>query len=66
MRTLLCSSAFACLLVFGCCTRKSTPATDPAGPAVEEKGHEGREAPRHNAPDQERIDSLKQEKLKDK
>ncbi len=59
------SSGIAMLLVFGCCGQKgtSTAAGDPGMSADTSGRHE---APQHNAPDQERIDSLKQEKLKEK
>jgi hypothetical protein len=56
MRSWLLSSAIAALFLFGCCGQKSTG--DSAG--------DRREAPEHNAPDQDRIDSLKQEKQKEK
>ncbi len=53
------------LLVFGCCGQKATG--NAAGNAATPADTTGRhEAPKHNAPDQDRIDSLKQEKLKDK
>jgi len=44
------------LLVLGCCGRKD-------GNSGADQRHE---APRHGAPDQQALDSLKQEKLKDK
>lgn len=44
------------LLVLGCCGRK--------GPSA--GADQRHEAPRHGAPDQQALDSLKQEKLKDK
>jgi hypothetical protein len=50
-------SALALLFVLGCCGTKNTTT-----------GKDGKriEAPKHNAPDQDRIDSLKQEKMKGK
>lgn len=65
MRSWLLSSAIALLFVFGCCGQKgSSNAAGNTGTSADTTGR--REAPKHNAPDQERIDSLKQEKLKDK
>ena len=65
MRSWLLSSGIAMLLVFGCCGQKATG--NAAGNAATPADTTGRhEAPKHNAPDQDRIDSLKQEKLKDK
>ncbi|MFZ1685823.1 MAG: hypothetical protein WAU70_00260 [Flavobacteriales bacterium] len=58
MRSWLLSSGLAALFLLGCCGQKS--ASD-AGTS-----NERREAPEHNAPDQDRIDSLKEEKQKDK
>jgi hypothetical protein len=64
MKSWLFSSAvLALLLVFGCCGQKDAA----AGAAA--PGGDGRtrtEAPKHDAPDQARIDSLKNEKLKEK
>jgi len=48
----------ALVFVLGCCGKKTTAAPEPGGTRTE--------APPHNAPDQDRIDSLKQEKLKGK
>ena len=50
--------ALALVFVLGCCGKKTTTAPEPGGSRTE--------APQHNAPDQDRIDSLKQEKLKEK
>ncbi len=57
MRTCSLISALALLFALGCGGTKNTTT-----------GKDGKriEAPKHNAPDQERIDSLKQEKLKGK
>ncbi len=51
-----CSLLVLALLVLGCCGRKD-------GTSGADQRHE---APRHGAPDQQALDSLKQEKLKDK
>lgn len=65
MRSWLLSSAIALLFVFGCCGQKGTSkAAGNTGMSADTTGRH--EAPQHNAPDQDRIDSLKQEKLKDK
>jgi hypothetical protein len=48
----------ALVFILGCCGKKSTTTTGPGGTRTE--------APKHNAPDQDRIDSLKQDKLKGK
>lgn len=56
MRTLLLISAMLAMLVPGCCDRKE--AGSGAGKRTE--------APKHGGPDQQAVDSLKQEKLKDK
>ena len=65
MRNWLLSSAIAMLFVFGCCGQKGTGDNGSgSGAAADTTGR--REAPKHNAPDQERIDSLKREKQKDK
>ena len=65
MRSWLLSSAIAMLFVFGCCGQKGTSnAGGSTGMSADTTGR--REAPQHNSPDQDRIDSLKQEKLKDK
>jgi hypothetical protein len=58
MRTCSLISALALVFVLGCCGKKSTAAPEPGGTRTE--------APQHNAPDQDRIDSLKQEKMKGK
>lgn len=58
MRTCSLISALALVFVLGCCGKKNAAAPAP--------GSTRTEAPKHNAPDQDRIDSLKQEKLKDK
>lgn len=58
MKSWLLSSALAALFLFGCCGQK--PASD--GGTTDDR----REAPEHNAPDQDRIDSLKEEKQKEK
>ncbi|MBK9759203.1 MAG: hypothetical protein IPO90_04310 [Flavobacteriales bacterium] len=68
MRNWLFSSAvLGLLLVFGCCGHKdaATGATDNNTPAGSD-GKTRTEAPKHNAPDQDRIDSLKREKQKEK
>lgn len=63
MRTWLFSSAtLTLLLVFGCCAKKETA----TGSAPTEDGKGRVEAPKHNAPEQDRIDSLKNEKQKTK
>ena len=65
MRSWLLSSAIALLFVFGCCGQKGTnPGDGNAGTPADTSGR--REAPKHNAPDQDRIDSLKREKEKEK
>ena len=55
MRTCSLISVLALVLILGCNGTKSS-------------GTSGKrtEAPKHNAPDQDRIDSLKQEKMKKK
>jgi len=53
-------------LIFGCCGQKNASGGDTKSGAVPADSTVRREAPKHNAPDQDRIDSLKQEKLKDK
>jgi hypothetical protein len=65
MRSWLLSSGLSALLVFGCCGQKNTPG-DTKGSAQQSDSTARREAPKHNAPDQDRIDSLKQEKEKTK
>lgn len=57
MKSWLLSSALAALFLFGCCGQKS---------ASDGTANDRREAPEHNAPDQDRIDSLKEEKQKEK
>jgi hypothetical protein len=65
MRSWLLISAISLLFIFGCCGQKGQG--DPDGKTGSPTDTTGRrEAPKHNAPDQERIDSLKQEKLKEK
>ncbi len=68
MRSWLSSSAIVLLFVLGCCGQKPTAGegstSDPIGTRSDTTGRH--EAPKHNAPDQEKIDSLKKEKEKDK
>lgn len=68
MRPLLFINLVAALLLCCCCGQKKSAGND-AEPAKHERhggSGERREAPTHNAPDQDRIDSLKREKLKEK
>ncbi|HPJ51761.1 MAG TPA: hypothetical protein PK499_03315 [Flavobacteriales bacterium] len=62
MKTWSFISAAALMLVFSCCGPKEqiNAGSDGNGSDVR------REAPRHNAPDQDRIDSLKQAKQKER
>lgn len=66
MRSWLLSSTIAVFLVFGCCGQKNTGSGETHGGAAPADGATRREAPKHNAPDQDRIDSLKKEKEKGK
>ena len=65
MRSWLSISAVAILFVFGCCGPKETGKAD-GKPGTPGDTLGRREAPKHNAPDQDRIDSLKREKEKEK
>lgn len=60
MRSWLSISALALLFVFGCCGQKG------AKDGTTDGNKDRTEAPKHNAPDQDRIDSLKKEKEKGK
>ncbi|MBP6390832.1 MAG: hypothetical protein KA175_06825 [Flavobacteriales bacterium] len=66
MRSWLLSSALAAFFVFGCCGQKSTGSGEAQGGNAPGDSTTRREAPKHNAPDQDRIDSLKREKEKGK
>ena len=59
----------AAILWMGCGPGKRVNGKEPDAPPARERGTTDgtpREAPRPGAPDQERLDSLKREKLKDK
>ena len=68
MRPLLFINLMAALLLCCCCGHKKTVGNDAEPDNLERHGVSGErhEAPTHNAPDQDRIDSLKREKLKEK
>lgn len=67
MRTWLSISAIAALFIFGCCGQKSTTDVNSEKAASAPVDTSGRhEAPKHHSPDQDRIDSLKREKEKNK
>ena len=62
MKTWSFISAAAVLLVFSCCGPKEQSKAGAEGIGSDAR----KEAPKHNAPDQDRIDSLKQEKQKER
>ena len=62
MKTWSFISAAALMLVFSCCGPKEQINASSDGNGSDAR----REAPRHNAPDQDRIDSLKQAKQKER
>ncbi|HRD52788.1 MAG TPA: hypothetical protein PKY96_09080 [Flavobacteriales bacterium] len=68
MRPLLFTSLVVASLLCCCCGQKKTTGNAPNPVQQEPHGGKGErhEAPAHSAPDQDRIDSLKQEKLKKK
>lgn len=68
MRPLLFGNVIAALLLCCCCGQRKTAGDGTGAAPTERHGGTGErgEAPKHNAPDQDRIDSLKQEKLKER